>query len=176
MSAQVGANRDKSLLRRDKSGISRREVGAKSWLFGATSGLSRRGDKSGRFQRRPPRLLQNFKSGASRRAKSAESDWGFNVTFSDISATCWRDRCQVSKFSPAAGHPHHGQLGVLYVSSLPRHMLGTTEDVLNILVIGRSLRAAGNQTIHSQARPLYVTAAGRPIVCLRAWTYKDPRF
>ena len=30
MSAQVGANRDKSLLRRDKSGVSRREVVAKS--------------------------------------------------------------------------------------------------------------------------------------------------
>ena len=55
-SAQVGANRDKSLLRRDKSGESRREVRAKFWLVGVTSGLSRRGDKSGTFQRRPPRL------------------------------------------------------------------------------------------------------------------------
>ena len=45
MSAQFGAYHDKSLLRRDKSGVSRREVGAKSSLDGATSGLSRRDDK-----------------------------------------------------------------------------------------------------------------------------------
>ena len=45
----------------------------------------------------------------------------FNVTFSDISAICWRDRCPVSKFLPAAGHPLHGQLGVFSVPSLPRH-------------------------------------------------------
>ena len=32
-----------------------------------------------------------------------------------------RDKCPVSKFWPAAGHPRHGQLGVFSLPSLPRH-------------------------------------------------------
>ena len=52
-------------VRPDKSGQSQREFGVKSWLIGATSELSRRGEKSGTFQRWPPSLLQNFKSGMS---------------------------------------------------------------------------------------------------------------
>ena len=45
-----------------------------------------------------------------------------NVTFLNISATCIQrgDSCLVFKFRPAAGHPHHGQLGVFNLPSLPR--------------------------------------------------------